>query len=146
TGTSGRQKHMGNRISSRTVRDEESEDTEGVNVVDLKDRFTIASYLTPHSDIVALMVLEHQVGMLNRLARAGLERRMALDYQREMNKALGRPAEERSDSAWSRIRSVGDAVVAYMLFKEEARLTDRVEGTSSFAADFSARGPRDARG
>ena len=63
-----------------------------MNVVDLKDRLTVGLYPTPHSDIVALMVLEHQVGMLNRLARAGLETRMALHYEREMNKALGRPA------------------------------------------------------
>ena len=92
------------------------------------------------------MVLEHQVGMLNRLARAGMETRMALHYEREMNKALGRPADERSDSARSRIRSVGEAVVQYMLFRDEARLTDRIEGTSSFAADFAARGPRDSKG
>jgi hypothetical protein len=84
--------------------------------------------------------------MLNRLARAGLETRMALHYQRGMNKALGRPADERSESAWSRIRHVGDDVVQYMLFRDEARLTDRIEGTSSFAADFAVRGPRDAKG
>ena len=33
-----------------------------------------------------------------------------------------------------------------MLFGDEARLTDRIEGTSSFAADFAARGPRDSKG
>ena len=115
-------------------------------MVDLSDRFTTGFYLTPHSDIVALMVLEHQAGMLNRLARAAMETRMALHYERELNKAMGRPADEPSDSARSRIRSVGDAVVEYMLFHDEARLTDRIEGTSSFAADFAARGPRDSKG
>src|SRR4029077_8499874 len=118
----------------------------GVNVVDLKDRLTIGLYPTPHSDIVALMVLEHQVGMLNRLARAGMETRMALHYEREMNAALGRPADERSDSARSRIRSVGEAVVQYMLLAGEAPLTDRIKGTSTFAEDFAARGPRDSKG
>jgi hypothetical protein len=115
-------------------------------VIDLKDRFKTSMYLTPHSDIVALMVLEHQVGMLNRLARAGLEARMALHYQRELNKALGQPADEPSESARSRIKSAGDAVVEYMLMGGEARLTDRVAGTSSFAATFAARGPRDSKG
>ena len=117
-----------------------------MNVVDLKDRFKTSHYLTPHSDIVALMVLEHQAGMLNRLARAGMDTRMALHYQREINKALGRPADERSDSTRSRIRSVGEAVVQYMLFRDETRLTDRIKGTSSFAADFASRGPRDSKG
>ena len=146
TGTSGKQTHLGNMISQGPGRPDDMNNAEGVNVVDLKDRFTTAFYLTPHSDIVALMVLEHQAGMLNRLARAGLETRMALHYEREMNKGLGRPIDEHSESARSRIKSVAEAVVQYMLFADEARLTDRVKGTSTFAADFTARGPRDARG
>lgn len=146
TGTSGDQKHMGNLICQGSKKPEEIDNADGINVVDLKDRFTVSFYPTPHSDIVALMVLEHQVGMLNRLARAGMEARMALHYEQEINKALGRPDDEKSDSARSRIRSAGDAVVRYMLFDDEIRLTDRIQGTSSFAADFAARGPRDAKG
>ncbi|MGE3819968.1 MAG: hypothetical protein AB7I30_11060, partial [Isosphaeraceae bacterium] len=146
TGTSGSQTHMGNMISQGRRGSEVPENLDGVNVVDLRDRLTVSFYPTPHSDLVALMVLEHQVGMLNRLARAGIETRMALHYERELNKALGRPASERSDSARSRIRSVGEAVVSYMLFADEARLTDRLEGTSTFAADFAGRGPRDSKG
>jgi hypothetical protein len=140
---------MGNRFdtSSRASQARGDRNEQGEpNVVDLKDRFTTSFYLSPHSDIVALMVLEHQLGMLNRLARAGLETRMALHYEQEINKALGRPADEPSESARSRIRSVGDAVVRYMLFEGEVKLTDPIEGTSSFAAEFSDRGPRDAKG
>jgi hypothetical protein len=143
TGTSGRQKHMGNRIGTGRTEDD---DADGVNVTDLTDRFKTSVYPSPHSDIVALMVLEHQVGLLNRLARANLETRMALHYQREINKALGQPADEPSESAQSRIKSAGDAVVEYLLFRDEARLTDRIAGTSTFAADFAARGPRDSKG
>jgi hypothetical protein len=147
TGTSGKQKHMGNMICPGSRAPEgEVDNAEGVNVVDLKGRFETASYLTPHSDIVALMVLEHQAGMLNRLARAGMETRMALHYEREMNKALGQPADTPSDSARSRIRNVGEAVLRYMLFVDEVPLTDRIAGTSSFASDFTARGPRDRKG
>jgi len=146
TGTSGRQKHLGNMIRRSPRTPKKPDHAAGVNVIDLKDWFATTRYLTPHSDIVALMVLEHQAGMLNRLARAGMETRMALHYQHEINKALGQPADERSESTWSRIRSVSDAVVEYMLFREEARLTDRIEGTSSFASDFATRGPRDTKG
>ena len=146
TGTSGRQKHMGNMICEGANRPEEIDNSAGVNVVDLKDRFKTSSYLTPHSDIVALMVLEHQTGMLNRLARAGMDTRMALHYEREINKALDRPADERSDSTRSRIRSVAEPVVQYMLFRDETHLTNRIKGTSSFAADFARRGPRDSKG
>ncbi len=69
-----------------------------------------------------------------------------MHYEREINKALGQPPEEHSDSARSRIRNVCEDVVQYMLFREETRLTDRIEGTSSFAADFAAHGHRDAKG
>lgn len=146
TGTSGKQNHLGNRIGPGPNRRGPVPNPDGVNVTDLKDRFTTGLYLTPHSDIVALMVLEHQVGMHNRLARANLETRMALHYQREMNRALERPETEKLESAWRRISNAGDDVVRYMLFEDEARLTDRVEGTSTFASDFSARGPRDSQG
>ena len=146
TGTSGRQMHLGNLICEGSGRPEAESNAQGVNVTDLKDRFTASFYPTPHSDIVALMVLEHQVGMLNRLARAGLETRMALRYDAEMRKALEMPEGERLDSTKSRINSVCEAVVRYMLFQDEARLTDRVAGTSTFAADFAARGRRDAKG
>jgi hypothetical protein len=146
TGTGGRQMHLGNLIARSSARPEAADNKQGVNVVDLSGRFETAPYLTPHSDIVALMVLEHQVGMLNRLARASIETRLALHYEQEMDKALGRPAEARSDGARSRIRRVGDEVVRYLLFADEAPLTDRIEGTSTFASDFAARGPRDAKG
>lgn len=146
TGTSGSQKHLGNLICEEGQKPEDIDNAEGVNLVDLEDRFTTSMYPSPHSDIVALMVLEHQVGMLNRIARASIETRMALHYQREINKALDRPADERSESAWSRIRGVGNAVVRSLLFSDEVRLTDRVEGTSRFAADFAGLGPRDHLG
>jgi hypothetical protein len=146
TGSSGRQKHMGNLICRGPKRPEELNNRDGINLLDLKGRFQTSSYLTPHSDIVALMVLEHQTGMLNRLARAGMETRMALHYQREINKALGQPPDEPSESARSRIRGVAEEVVQYMLLRDEARLTDRIKGTSSFATDFPARGPRDSKG
>ena len=133
-------------ICEGASRPEEIDNTAGVNVVDLHDRLKTSYYLTPHSDIVALMVLEHQTGMLNRLARAGMDTRIALHYEREINKALDRPADERSDSTRSRIRSVGEPVVQYMLFRDETRLTDRIKGTSSFASDFTSRGPRNSKG
>lgn len=149
TGTSGEQKHLGNLISSSSsgrLSPDTVDNEDGVNRKDLSDLFTTSMYLSPHSDIVALMVLEHQTAMLNRIARAGLETRMAMHYETEMNKALGEPADHHFDSARSRIKSVGEAVVGYLLFEDEIALTDEIVGTSTFAADFSARGLRDPKG
>jgi len=46
----------------------------------------------------------------------------------------------------ARTREAASALADYLLFVDEAPLTARIEGTSGFAAVFSARGPRDARG
>jgi len=146
TGTSGQQQHMGNLLCEGSKGPDTLENSEGVNVTDLKDRFTTSVYPTPHSDIVALMVLEHQVGMLNRLARANLETRMALHYESEFNKALGQPADQQSPSARSRIRSACDDVVRYLLFEDEISLTDPIKGSSPFAEEFTGRGPHDTKG
>ncbi|HEY3787617.1 MAG TPA: hypothetical protein VGL71_02125, partial [Urbifossiella sp.] len=116
------------------------------NVETLKSFFTTDNYLSPHSDIVALMVLGHQVAVHNRIARAALETRSALYYQDELNKAFVEPSTTKYDSVKSRIAGVGDDLVKAMLFHDAAPLTDRVEGTTSFARDFAARGPFDKQG
>ena len=88
TGTSGKQTHQGNKLFDKWS---DPKPTEGVNVTDLKGLFTVANYLTPHSDLVALMVLEHQGETHNRLCAANLLTRLALAEQAEINKAMALP-------------------------------------------------------
>ena len=146
TGTHGDQMHMGNWVVENK-RDPESEgNAGGQNVTDLKPRFTVANYLTPHSDLVALMVLEHQVECHNRIARAMINTREALYYQETLNRDLGEPATKKWDSVARRIESAGEQLVKYMLFCEESKLTAPVAGTSDFAKEFAARGPFDKQG
>jgi hypothetical protein len=128
------------------ARPEDIDNSAGVNVTDLSRFIKTSPHLTPHSDIVALMVLEHQTEMHNRIARANYLTRIALRDEAEFNKALGRPADYRSESTLSRIKNAGEPVVKYLLFCEEARLTDAVKGTSGFAEEFVKRGPRDHHG
>jgi hypothetical protein len=146
TGTSGKQTHRGNLI----VRDhhdlEKLNPAAGTNVTDLSRRFKTSAYLTKHSDIVALMVLEHQTEMHNRITRANFQTRLALYEEAEINKALGKPAGQHSDSTLSRIKNAGEPLVQYLLFSEEARLTEPIKGTSDFAREFVQRGPRDRKG
>ncbi|MFO0841418.1 MAG: hypothetical protein U0797_03320 [Gemmataceae bacterium] len=142
TGTSGKQTHQGNKIFTK---DADPEETEGVNVTDLSLYFTVANYLSPHSDLVALMVLEHQGEGHNRLTRANLRTRMALAEQADLNKALGRPPGEKVEGVTRRIQGACEPLVEYLLFSGEAPLTGAVAGTSAFAKEFTARGPFDRR-
>src|SRR5206468_6487655 len=82
----------------------------------------------------------------NRSARATLETRPAPYNEAELNRSLNEPPTKRWDSADSRIKGAGDDLVKALLFCGEARLTDRVEGTSGFAKEFAARGPFDKKG
>jgi hypothetical protein len=146
TGTSGKQVHLGNLTVQGRPRPEDIHNDANVNLTDLSGRFRTAAYLTPHSDLVALMVLEHQTEMHNRITRANFLTRRALYEEADLNKALGRPVGTRSDLTERRIQSACEPLVKYLLFSGEAKLTDRLKGTSGFAEEFVKRGPRDAKG
>jgi hypothetical protein len=86
----------------------------------------LSGYLAPSSDIVALMVFDHQMHLTNLLTRIGWETRFAR-YEKTMTpeKLAGMAAE----------------IVDYMLFFDEARISSPVRGTSGFAEKFAAQGP-----
>ena len=146
TGTTGRQTHLGNLVVKGKPDATQVEAQAVQNVTNLGRWIRTSDYLTPHSDVVALMVLEHQTEMQNRLTRANNLTRIALFDEAELNKALGEPTTTHSDLTTRRIKSACDPVVETMLFSDETRLTDKVQGTSEFAKEFSGRGPRDGRG
>jgi hypothetical protein len=145
TGTSGKQSHLGNQIVGGWSWAEDDKQPDPSNVTDLRPYFTVANYPTPHSDLVALMVLEHQGEGYNRITRAGMRVRQALHEQAALNKATGEPADKRRESITRRIEWACEPVVQYLLFSEEAKLTGPVRGTSDFAKEFAARGPFDSQ-
>ncbi len=62
---------------------------ETLHVTSLNGRFDMTGYLSPHSDIVALIVLEHQAQMLNLITRLGWEARVgAAEAQRPLESAV----------------------------------------------------------
>ncbi len=146
TGTHGEMRHMGNLIfrqgdSSRNLNREP-----GANAVDLEKWFDTSAYLSPHSDIVSLMVLEHQVKMHNLITRAQIEGRITERDAAVMNRMLEREATFQSDSTKRRYESAANRLVDYMLFVDELQLDDQIRGTSRFESEFSRSGPRDKQG
>ena len=131
TGTHGSLKHLGNLVVQDALAKELPSWTAGRTLSTVAGRFNANGYLTPHSDIVALLVFEHQMRMMNLMTRAGWEARILAAQG-------GRAASPALDQTIS-------TLVDYMLFVEEAPL-DGVRGTSGFAEHFSARGPRDGKG
>jgi hypothetical protein len=144
TGNHGSMRHMGNTICDG---DEYTFDRDpGANQTDLNQYIRPDDYIAPHSDIVALMVLEHQTQMHNAIAAANYETRQALHQSYQMNELLERPKDHISESAQRRISASADRVLKYLLMTDEFQLTDPVSGASGFESDFAARGIRDSRG
>jgi hypothetical protein len=137
---------LGNLVVRAKKEPEQVDNTAGQNVTDLARHFDTSGYLTPHSDIVALMVLEHQADAHNLITQANFATRQALHYEQTLNRELGKPADEHWDSTKSRIKSACEPLVEYLLFCDETPLTHKIEGTSPFAAEFQERGPRDTKG
>jgi hypothetical protein len=123
-------RHLGNApVANKSAQDFRVEDA-NLSVAALTERFDTRRYASPHSDIVALMVFNHQVRMMNLLTRLGWETRL-LEHERRSSNAVP--------------NGVVNDIVDYMLFVDEAPITS-VRGTSGFAESFAARGPRDGKG
>lgn len=146
TGTHGKQRHLGNAIVDGRNGPEDLDVDAGANVTDLTEHLNTAPYITPDSDIVALMVLGHQVFVHNRIAAANFSARTTKRDAEVMNRALERPHEYESDSTQRRYASAAEKVVECLLMVGEHRLSDPLAGTSDFAEQFAAQGPFDSQG
>jgi hypothetical protein len=146
TGVSGRPPHMGNVTAADEDDPEQLDRASGVNVTDLSKWFDISTYLTPHSDIVAQFVLAHQTQMHNLITLTNYQTRLAVYAEAQKNKETGASAEKLSEAARRQYERPAEELVRYMLFTNEATLTDPLKGDSRFAEEFAARGPRDSKG
>ena len=146
SGTHGSAHHMGNAIVPDPDKPDRLEIEGTQNLTDLLFKFDTGAYLAPTSDIVALLVLEHQTRMTNLITRVGFETRLALHMQAGMNQARNEPASTMSESTKRRIDLAVEELVGYMLFQDETPLEAKVKGVSSFTQTFAAHGPRDRHG
>jgi hypothetical protein len=98
--------------------------------------FDLDGFPSEHSDVAALMVLEHQAGMTNLITRVGWEARR-VEFRESSS-----PGDEGPDL----VTDAALQLVDYMLFVDEPPLPTKITGSSGFAEYFSAREPRDSRG
>ena len=133
TGRIGAQRHLGNLTNlDRRAQELPAWDPASRTLTTLEGRFDTAGYLSVHSDIVALLVFQHQARVMNLLTRVGwLARLTAAD-----NPPPGIDA---------RLSPSVNELVDSLLFVGEAPL-ENVSGTTTFAERFTARGPRDNKG
>lgn len=124
TGTHGQQVHRGNILATGSEQAPQLDPKKGANKTSLVSLFNVNRYLTPHSDIAALMVMEQQMSLQNLLGQLALDTRGF----REVEPYMVEP------------------VVRELLNVGEAKLTAPIQGTSGFAAWFAKQFPRDSKG
>jgi hypothetical protein len=141
TGRHGSIRHLGNADVDKLFKTPALSNT--LNWPSFEGKFDTSGYLSTHSDIVALMVFEHQMHMMNLLSRIGWEARVA-DYQKRAGKIAPGVAESQPDTPVP-LSAAATEVVDYLLFVDEAPLTDKILGSSGFAETFASQGPYDSK-
>ena len=137
TGKTGSARHLGNLMLDPTG-SASGKRALPVPLDSLDARFNLEGYPSHFSDVAAVLVLNHQMKLMNLLTRVGWETRIALDQ-------LQKNPKERAN-AERLIASDAAELADYMLFVGEPQLPGKFESTSGFPAKFASTGPRDARG
>lgn len=86
----------------------------------------LSAYIQPTSDLVALMVLEHQAHMQNLITQLG--------HASRQNEGAGAD------------KGLSDTLLRYLLFTEEAALSRPIAGVPGFISWFQEQGPFDKQG
>lgn len=140
TGNSGGTHHRGNQVTIEHPNgDAYIDNALGSNVDDLSHRFNTARYLQPTSDIVALMVLEHQVQMHNLLTQGSAAVHEQVKRSRSLAEYLEEPYDpSKNDTLQRVINSNAERIVKHLLYSDEVALTEPVAGTQAFIDQFRA--------
>lgn len=132
TGTHGSQEIMGNFIVDDLDKLRNLDLSANGNRMDLSAFLDTGPYISGGSDIVALLVLEHQVEVQNTLTRLNFDARTRLHRDGSI------PEDELTDMVRPLVES--------MFMVHETPLTDIVAGSSGFSDYFQAKGPFDVQG
>ena len=144
TGRHGSVRHMGN-ITATEDGDAARLDREaGANLESLAGKFPPGLHLRGDSDLVALLVLEHQCRMHNRIHQANQDVLRAIWLHDQLHP--GEPADAPGTTAAETITRCAGQLVEGLLFTDETDLGEEIAGGSEFARRFSESGPRDPEG
>jgi hypothetical protein len=128
TGRHGSQVHLGNMIIKTLYDFDKLEELRAGNRDTLDGLFDTNPYLTNKSDIVALLVLQHQTEVQNLITRVHYDARIAAEKREE-------PLEE-----------TVERLLRTMLFVDAVEYTEPISGDPQFVEQFASRALRDSQG
>jgi len=108
--------------------------------------FDTEPYLRATSDIVALLVLEHQVSVQNQITYVKFKAPAVLQRMGHADAAAAQSWDALPPQAQAALTRMLEDLTQRMLFVDAAELGDRIESTSGFDSWLRAQGPRDSAG
>lgn len=128
TGQHGDQVHLGNMVIKSLADFEQLEELRIGNRDTLDGLVDVQPYLTDKSDIVALLVLQHQADVQNLITRLSYDARTPAENQAEL------------------VAETTDRLLRMMLFVDAVEYTAPISGHPAFQAQFARRAVRDSAG
>jgi hypothetical protein len=146
TGKDGGMQHLGNILPSATAQPVRLSQVPHGSLDTLSGLFDTRPYMSDKSDIVALLVLDHQVYIHNLIVHANYKSRMLLEKETPGSSSAPTAWDGLSPSERKAFASLLEPLVRGMLLVDAARLTGPISGNSGFSEHFTALGPRDRLG
>jgi hypothetical protein len=149
TGKTGTQAHLGNlplreERAGETLQKRRAERTNLANVRSYIDR---SHWLTDQSDVVALLVLEHQTQLQNMMTRVNYKVRTVMSRgDAAQPAATPRHWQDITAADQDRLQKMIEPLVKLLFLQGAATYQDHIEGGSGFARRVSQLGPKDSRG
>jgi hypothetical protein len=145
TGQHGTMEHLGNIFANSEAEATNLASLRHGNIDNVQGLFDARSYMTDKSDIVALLVFEHQAYVGNLITRANyksrtLLRRNEVDASTATSWSTLPPTVQRS------LKAMLEPLVQAMLFVDSAAITSAIHSSSGYDRWFQSKGPRDASG
>jgi hypothetical protein len=141
TGNTGNLTHRGNATATMLEGNAVLHSDGVYNQTTLDKFFETKRYLRPTSDVISLLILEHQAGMHNRITKATYDVRGAIERRMDLLTELGeKPGPGLTGSALSVAKSHVEKVLQFLLFAGEAALPEGgVEGSRATVDAFHER-------
>jgi hypothetical protein len=146
TGHDGNQPHLGN-IVIRSQQDLDRIDSLRKPEIDtLKGVFDTQPYLTDKSDVVALVVLAHQVTVHNLITRANYKTRRFVGRDLDPAQNPNPTWADFSPKTQKVVRTILEPLVRGLLNADAAPFTAPIVGNAGYDTWFQKQGPKDRRG
>ena len=145
TGRHGKQVHLGNIVVTDPADLYQLDSLRKGNIDNLEALIDTDPYLTRYSDIVALLVIEHQVEVQNLITRVNYDLRTALADHPELLSAPGLHILSVAAPIRQLVENMAEPLVRAMMMVDEQPLTNTVSGESGYSKWFQNQGPRDSR-